>query len=78
MPKLRKVDERLAIVLGDQLDLESAAIQRLDRQRDRIWMAEAREESTHVCKFTSEPYWLPSKLILVVPIPHRRLWMCPR
>jgi deoxyribodipyrimidine photolyase-related protein len=48
MPKLKKVDERLAIVLGDQLDLESTAIQRLDRQRDRIWMAEACEESTHV------------------------------
>ncbi len=39
---------RLIIVLGDQLNVESTALQHLDPQRDRIWMAEAYEEATHV------------------------------
>lgn len=38
----------LVIVLGDQLDPDSAALDGFDPQRDRIWMAEAAEESTHV------------------------------
>ncbi len=39
---------RLIVVLGDQLNLDSAALQELDPRRDRIWMAEASEEATHV------------------------------
>ncbi len=39
---------RLVIVLGDQLTPNSAAFKHFDPERDRIWMAEAREEATHV------------------------------
>jgi len=38
----------LVVVLGDQLDLASAAFDGFDPQRDLIWMAEVAEESTHV------------------------------
>lgn len=40
--------ERLIVVLGDQLNRDSAALQALNPQRDVVWMAEAREEATHV------------------------------
>jgi len=36
------------LVLGDQLDRSSAAFDGFDRKRDRVWMAEVAEESTHV------------------------------
>jgi deoxyribodipyrimidine photolyase-related protein len=38
----------LVIVLGDQLDSQSSALQGFDPAQDRIWMAEVAEESTHV------------------------------
>jgi len=38
----------LVLVLGDQLDLQSAAFDGFDRQRDLIWMAELAQESQHV------------------------------
>jgi deoxyribodipyrimidine photolyase-related protein len=38
----------LVVVLGDQLDRDSAALDDFDPARDRVWMAEAAEESTHV------------------------------
>ena len=38
----------LVLVLGDQLDRSSAAFDGFDRGRDRVWMAEVAEESTHV------------------------------
>ena len=38
----------LVLVLGDQLDRQSAAFDGFDRGRDRVWMAEVAEESTHV------------------------------
>ena len=38
----------LVIVLGDQLDLEASAFDGFDAAQDRVWMAEAAEESTHV------------------------------
>ena len=38
----------LVIVLGDQLDRGSAAFDGFDASRDRVWMAEVAEESTHV------------------------------
>ena len=38
----------LILVLGDQLDRGSAAFDGFDRRRDRVWMAEVAEESTHV------------------------------
>jgi deoxyribodipyrimidine photolyase-related protein len=43
-PSLR----HLIVVLGDQLDEQSAAFDAFDSKRDAIWMAEASEESTHV------------------------------
>ncbi len=39
---------RLAVVLGDQLDPESPALEGLDAGRDTVLMMEVREESTHV------------------------------
>jgi deoxyribodipyrimidine photolyase-related protein len=38
----------LVLVLGDQLDAGAAAMRDLDQARDRVWMCEAVEESTHV------------------------------
>jgi deoxyribodipyrimidine photolyase-related protein len=38
----------LVVVLGDQLDRKSAVLDGFDPVRDRIWMAEVAEESTHV------------------------------
>lgn len=38
----------LALVLGDQLDRESALWDGFDPERDIVWMAEVSEESTHV------------------------------
>lgn len=38
----------LIIVLGDQLDLDSAAFDGFDAAMDAVWMAEVAEESTHV------------------------------
>lgn len=38
----------LVFVLGDQLDIESAALVDFDRETDIVLMAEVREESTHV------------------------------
>lgn len=38
----------LVIVLGDQLNTDSAAFDGFDRQQDVVWMAEVAEESTHV------------------------------
>ena len=39
---------RLVIVLGDQLDRESTLLKGLDAEQDMIFMAEVREEATHV------------------------------
>jgi deoxyribodipyrimidine photolyase-related protein len=39
---------RLVVVLGDQLDPASAALEGLDPGLDALWMAEVVEESTHV------------------------------
>ncbi len=38
----------LVIVLGDQLNDDSAAFDGFDRNKDAVWMVEAAEESTHV------------------------------
>ena len=38
----------LVVVLGDQLDREAAVFDGFDAARDRVWMCEASEESTHV------------------------------
>ena len=38
----------LVIILGDQLDRGGAAFDGFDKARDRVWMAEVAEESTHV------------------------------
>jgi len=38
----------LVVILGDQLDRNSAALAGFDPARDRLWMAEVAEESTHV------------------------------
>ncbi|MDI1314567.1 cryptochrome/photolyase family protein [Prosthecobacter sp.] len=39
---------RFILVLGDQLDLKSAALEDFDAEHDAIWMAEVAEESTKV------------------------------
>jgi deoxyribodipyrimidine photolyase-related protein len=38
----------LVLVLGDQLDRSGSGFDGFDRSRDRVWMAEVAEESTHV------------------------------
>jgi deoxyribodipyrimidine photolyase-related protein len=38
----------LVLVLGDQLDLQSSALEGFDATQDVVWMAEVAEESTHV------------------------------
>lgn len=38
----------LVVVLGDQLDAQSAALQDFDATQDLVWMAEVAQESTHV------------------------------
>lgn len=38
----------LVVVLGDQLDLQASAFDGFDPGQDQVWMAEVREESTHV------------------------------
>ncbi len=38
----------LVIVLGDQLDADSSALQGFDPTQDVVWMAEVAQESTHV------------------------------
>jgi deoxyribodipyrimidine photolyase-related protein len=43
----------LVIVLGDQLDPTSSALDGFDPSRDTLWMAEVAEESTHV--WSSKP-----------------------
>jgi deoxyribodipyrimidine photolyase-related protein len=43
----------LILVLGDQLDAESAAFDGFDPAQDALWMAEVDEESTHV--WSSKP-----------------------
>jgi deoxyribodipyrimidine photolyase-related protein len=50
MPKLavRGRVGRLAIVLGDQLNLDAGMIGGLDKSRDAVLMMEVAEESTHV------------------------------
>ncbi len=39
---------RLTLILGDQLDHRSAALEGFDPQRDAVWMAEVDHEATHV------------------------------
>ncbi|NDC64680.1 MAG: cryptochrome/photolyase family protein, partial [Planctomycetia bacterium] len=39
---------RLLVVLGDQLNRGSDLFAGFDPRRDRVWMAEVAEESTHV------------------------------
>jgi len=43
----------LVVVLGDQLDADSAALDGFDGSTDAIWMAEVAQESEHV--WTSKP-----------------------
>lgn len=46
--KLPAKVRNLVIVLGDQLDEKSSALQDFDPAQDVVWMAEVAEESTHV------------------------------
>lgn len=38
----------LVLILGDQLNADSVALDQLDRQQDVVWMAEVADEATHV------------------------------
>ena len=44
----RRGAARLLVVLGDQLDRDSALFDEIDRESDLVWMAEVAEESSHV------------------------------
>jgi deoxyribodipyrimidine photolyase-related protein len=50
---VRQPVRHLVVVLGDQLDRRSAAFDGFDARLDRVWMAEAAEESTKV--WSSKP-----------------------
>jgi deoxyribodipyrimidine photolyase-related protein len=47
-PPLPTKVRNLVIVLGDQLDAQSSALQDIDPAQDVVWMAEVAQESTHV------------------------------
>ncbi len=40
--------KKLIVILGDQLNLDSTALEHLDTQQDCVWMAEVPHESEHV------------------------------
>ena len=40
--------KRLILILGDQLDEDASALSDFDSAHDMVWMAEVREESTHI------------------------------
>ena len=40
--------QRLIVILGDQLSPTNPVLKKLDPKKDLLWMAEVREESTHV------------------------------
>ncbi len=40
--------KRLILILGDQLDEDASALSDFDSTHDMVWMAEVREESTHI------------------------------
>jgi deoxyribodipyrimidine photolyase-related protein len=44
----RKKPRHLILVLGDQLDPQSSAFDGFDAKQDAVWMAEVKEEATHV------------------------------
>jgi deoxyribodipyrimidine photolyase-related protein len=48
MTPLPATVRNLVIVLGDQLDAQSSALQGFDPAQDVVWMAEVAQESTHV------------------------------
>ena len=48
MSKSKSSCRNLVIVLGDQLNVDSAAFDGFDANCDVVWMAEVAEESTHV------------------------------
>lgn len=48
MKVTKKVGGRLILILGDQLDLQSAALRDFDRQTDEIMMVESSNEAQYV------------------------------
>ncbi len=48
MPKLIPAIRHLVVILGDQLNRDASAWDGFDPAQDRVWMCEARDESTHV------------------------------
>jgi deoxyribodipyrimidine photolyase-related protein len=44
----QKKPRHLVLVLGDQLDPQSSAFDGFDAKQDAVWMAEVKEEATHV------------------------------
>ena len=48
-PAIAKVDVRnLILILGDQLDSNSSALDDFDKKKDAVWMAEVQAEAKHV------------------------------
>jgi deoxyribodipyrimidine photolyase-related protein len=45
---LKPAIRHLVVILGDQLNRDASAWDGFDKTRDRVWMCEARDESTHV------------------------------
>ena len=59
----------LVIVLGDQLDAQSSALQDLETTQDAVWMAEVAEESTHVW---SAKQRIARQMLIKTPSPKRK------
>ncbi len=48
MSSTERSTRNLIVILGDQLNIGSSAFDEFDKENDRVWMAEASQESTHV------------------------------
>ena len=48
VPTIPRPLRHLVLVLGDQLNQDASALDGFDPAQDAVWMAEVREESTHV------------------------------
>ncbi len=60
----------LVLVLGDQLDCHSSALEGFDPRVDAVWMAEVREEATHVWSHKARI------ALFLSAMRHYRDWLC--
>ena len=66
----------LIIILGDQLDSQSSALDGLDVGVDRIWMAEVEEESKHVWSHKARTVFFLAAMRHFAAVLTKRSWHC--